>query len=67
MPTKKKTYHEGANDERTAFLAYFRRMIQEYPDTAVGMTAKRVQSRNIAWALQRNERYNAKQGGLGKK
>lgn len=51
-----KTYHEGANDERTAVLAKIRRMIRE--GTIVPI-------RDLeTWILQRNERYKKNPGGL---
>lgn len=53
------TANEGANKERSAWLAKLRRE---------GKTSNVVLiSDLIAWGLQRNERYNAKKGGLGKK
>jgi hypothetical protein len=56
-----KTYHEGANDERTAILAKVRRMVGEQPeDTVVAVNGTAL----IQWLLQRNERYKKRNGGL---
>lgn len=59
---KPKTYHEGANDERTAILAKVRRerkkAEKENPWIMSGMRQFE------AWLLQRNERYKKRNGGL---
>lgn len=47
---------KGANAERTAILAHLRRLLKKASATDI----------LIAWMLQRNERYNARSGGLGK-
>ena len=52
------TYHEGANDERTAILAKIKRMKM---DTELG---KEVLNRLQDWIYQRNERYKKNPGGL---
>ena len=51
------TYHEGANDERTAILAKVRRM-QKVDSHSFPITIF------INWLLQRNERYKKNPGGL---
>ena len=55
-----KTYHEGANDERTAILAKVRRLSK---------SENSVESLNVLdvlveWLLSRNERYKKNPGGL---
>jgi hypothetical protein len=55
---KPKTYHQGANDERTAVLAKVRRLIRD------GWSECSVLDHLEEWLLQRNERYKAKAGGL---
>ena len=64
---KPKTYHEGANDERTAILAKVRRMVTPYwtrkahpPEIDVMINGTEL----IKFLLQRNERYNKRKGGL---
>lgn len=53
---RKKTYHEGANDERTAILAKLRRMIRDGSILPI---------RDLEdWLLKRNERYKKNPGGL---
>lgn len=59
---KPKTYNQGANDERTAVIASLRRDFLKYR----GAVSDYIDWK-IKWLLQRNERYNAKAGGLGKK
>lgn len=53
-----KTYHAGANDERTAILAKVRRM--QKSATAGQLALKTLES----WLLLRNERYKKNPGGL---
>ena len=61
---KAKTYHEGANDERTSWLASLRRDLKtEGHNDSV---RSYIQDK-IAWGLKRNERYDAKPGGLRKR
>lgn len=62
MP-KAKTYHEGANDERTAILAKVRRMIGQVYIQEEGSSIRLFKTLE-AWLLGRNERYKKKQGGL---
>ena len=50
------TYHEGANDERTAILAKVRRMVK----ANVVFPFRDLEH----WLLQRNERYRKNPGGL---
>jgi hypothetical protein len=58
---KKKTYHSGANDERSSILAKVRRMVKTQPsDTEVLISGTDL----IRWLLQRNERYRKNPGGL---
>jgi hypothetical protein len=47
----------GANAERTAILAKIRRMKKEYERIILLEELE-------DWILQRNERYNARKGGL---
>jgi hypothetical protein len=54
------TYHEGANVERTSWLAKLRRDLKMGHQSIV---TDYIQGK-IAWGLQRNERYKAKKGGL---
>ena len=61
-PTKviaRKTYHDGANEERSAILAKVRRMKKQEPCNPLLVLEE--------WLLQRNERYDAKTGGLGRR
>jgi hypothetical protein len=53
-----KTYHQGANDERTAILAKIRRM------RGFQRGKWLVRRSLINWLLQRNERYKKRKGGL---
>lgn len=56
-----KTYHEGANDERTAVLAHVRRKVGKQPkDTRVMIDGTEL----VSWLLGRNERYKKRNGGL---
>lgn len=55
-----KTYHEGANDERTAILAKVRRM----KSLAGVSTAYQDLGLLEVWLLQRNERYRKNPGSL---
>lgn len=50
------TYHEGANDERTATLAKVRRMRKISDNTALELLE--------AWLLSRDLRYKNEPGGL---
>ena len=59
--TAAKTYHEGANDERTAILAKVRRAKKGNSDLS---TAKLMLDDLEKWLLQRNERYRKNPGGL---
>ncbi len=57
-----KTYHEGANDERTAVLAKVRRMVKGKPD---GVDSVYINGTELVkWLLQRNGRYKKNPGGL---
>jgi len=62
LKPKPKTYHEGANAERTAVLAKVRRMVKEQPTdgTEVYINGTAL----VKWLLLRNERYKANPGGL---
>lgn len=62
LQPKRRTYHDGANDERTAWLASLRRdeQIEKSPAVIAYIQKK------VKWGLGRNERYNAKPGGLGR-
>lgn len=55
---KEPSYHEGANDERTAILAKIKRMKKT---TELG---KQVLEDLQAWVYRRNERYRKNPGGL---
>jgi len=58
---KPQTYHEGANDERTAILAIVRRMVKEQPpDTDVLISGTTL----IKKLLTRVKRNKARTGGL---
>ena len=58
---KTRTYHSGANDERTAILAKVRRMVKEQTaDTEVMISGTHL----VKWLLGRNERYKKNPGGL---
>jgi len=58
---KPKTYHEGANDERTAILAKVRRMVGEQPeDTRVSIDGTGL----VEWLKGRSKRYKKNPGGL---
>ena len=62
MPKKQdKSYHEGANDERTVVLAKIRREKKKF---LPGMSALHAYDELEAWLLQRNERYKKRKGGL---
>ena len=60
---KPNTRNQGANDERTATLAHFRRLKRQATNEG---RRDWIDQRLIRWALRRNERYNRKAGGLGK-
>ncbi len=62
MKETSKTYHEGANDERTAVLARVRRMVKGQPDGVDSVYINGTEL--IAWLLKRNERYRKNPGGL---
>lgn len=74
MKPKPKTYHEGANDERTAILAKVRRMIEARKLENINAALKRKSKLKYTWhqelsyletwLLQRNERYKKRNGGL---
>lgn len=59
MQREKPSYHEGANDERTAILAKVRRMNQ-HVDTSQQWILRELEQ----WLLKRNERYRKNPGGL---
>jgi len=64
---KSKTYHDGANEERSAILAKVRRLKKYW---AMGEDHRSALDRLIdfeKWLLRRNERYDARTGGLGKR
>ena len=58
-----KTYHEGANDERTAILAKVRRMKKDIGPSGLVLGKPWLEYLR-QWLLLRNERYKAKAGGL---
>ena len=55
---KAKTYHDGANDERTAIKAYVKRQVKKSVDTTIdgGIV--------LQWISHRDERYRKRKGGL---
>lgn len=55
-----KTYHDGANAERTAILAKVRRIIKSGTDTCW----KRMVCELEGWIEKRVKRYRARKGGL---
>lgn len=58
---RKKTYHQGANDERTAVLAKIRRAKKGFPNfSPTKLTLDNLEN----WLLWRNERYKRNPGGL---
>ena len=59
---KSKTANAGANAERTAWLASLRRDLK----TASPIVADYIRSK-IKYGLGRNERYNKRPGGIGRK
>lgn len=59
---KPKTYHEGASDERKAILAKLRRDKRQTRGVRYDYLDEL-----IDWILKRDERYNARPGGLGRK
>lgn len=62
---KPKTYHEGANDERTAILAKVRRVRKMLQGSGeVQKFSLESMSALETWLLQRNERYKKRNGGL---
>lgn len=58
MTTATKTYHDGANDERTAILAKVRRMLKKSEDRDEALPQLE------QWLLARVKRNKAKKGGL---
>jgi hypothetical protein len=52
-------YSAGARYERAALRAYLRRVLRNYPESAVS-------ERILAWVVSRQKRYDSKAGGLGK-
>lgn len=56
-----RTFHQGANAERTAILAHVRRKVGKQPkDTHVMIDGTDL----VKWLLGRNERYKKNPGGL---
>lgn len=60
---KAKTYHDGAAEERKAFLRKLRRDLRIVGDRV----AIQVLGALIEWVLMRHERYEKRKGGLGRK
>ena len=58
--TPPKTYHEGANDERSVMLAKVRREIKKIPDSECLELWIDLEK----WILARDERYKKNPGGL---
>jgi hypothetical protein len=54
-----KTPNDGANAERKAIKAYLQRRLKKNPNARISCV--------IAWIADRDERYNKKAGGLGKR
>ena len=52
----KKTYHEGAEDERRAFKAFLKRQIKK--------AGKCTDEDVLAWVQGRCDRYRKRKGGL---
>ncbi len=64
MPTTAKTYHEGANDERTAILAKVRRLMK-LPMSKVNCGIGPCAAKDLEqWLMGRAKRYRTKKGGL---
>ena len=58
------TYHEGANDERTAILAKVRRELKSFGKIHDYQGQRSILYQLESWLLQRNERYKKRNGGL---
>lgn len=56
------TYHQGANDERSSWIASLRRDLKHGVDST-GSITDYIESK-IQWGLKRNERYKKNPGGL---
>lgn len=61
MTKKPRSFHEGANTERTAVLAYIRRLLRKSPPP-VDYQALLTQVEQ--WIRARSERYRKRPGGL---
>ena len=59
-----KTYHEGANDERTSILAKVRRERKRLGPGREDAWRDQCLAALEKWLLQRNERYKKNPGGL---
>lgn len=63
LKPKPRTFHDGANTERTAILAKVRRMIKARPmddGTDIYINGSSL----VDWISNRNERYKKNPGGL---
>ena len=61
------TRNQGANDERTAVLAHVRRERNRKFKNGAAESELDDWDHLIAWLLKRDERYNPKRGGLGRR
>lgn len=59
-PTKSRTYQLGAAHERQVLVAYLRRRITM-------LRGHFELTKTLDWVLKRTKRFNAKEGGLGRK
>lgn len=59
-----KSYHEGANDERTAILAKLRRVKKLHLGENEECCGDTLLSGLINWLLTRDTRYKKRNGGL---
>lgn len=66
MSNRPKTPNQGANDERTAILAHLRRLLRRAERTT-DSPRMILLAELIGWLQHRNERYNARTRGLGRK
>lgn len=63
---KSKTYNEGANDERSVWLAKLRRALKSFPATSGALEIRVFLEELIDWGKQRAARTK-KPGGIGRK
>ena len=66
MNPRRETLNAGANKERTAILARFRRRHARFLKRPTQLIPVSEYHLDILWLEKRAARYNAKPGGLGK-